>query len=67
MKKWDLPILYPDESIILSAARIKAVYGLGIVDSYVAAFALKENSQLVTKDKDFEVLKKEINILMVGN
>jgi predicted nucleic acid-binding protein len=65
VKSWNLPILYPNERVILNAGRLKAVYKLGISDSYIAAFALEENSPLVTKDKDYKILEEEIRILML--
>lgn len=65
VKSWGLPILYPNERIILNAGRIKAIYRLGISDSYIAAFALEEDAQLVTKDKDYKILADEIKILFL--
>ena len=65
VKSWDLPILYPDERIILNAGRLKAVYKLGIADSYIAAFALVENLPLITKDKDYNVLKGVIEVRFI--
>ncbi len=62
IKSWNLPILYPHERIILNAGRLKAIYKLGISDSYIAAFALEEALPLVTKDKDYNVLKEEIEV-----
>ena len=66
VKSWNLPILYPNERVILNAGRIKAVYKLGISDSYIAALALEENVSLITKDKDYNILKDEIGISMLG-
>ena len=63
VKSWNLPVLYPNERVILNAGRIKAVYKLGIADSYVAALALDEGFPLVTKDKDYQILEQEIKIL----
>lgn len=63
VKSWNLPVLYPNERIMLSAGRIKAVYKLGIADSYVAAFSLDEGFPLVTKDKDYKVLEQEIKLM----
>lgn len=65
VKSWGLPVLYPNERIILNAGRIKAVYKLGISDSYIAAFTMEESASLVTKDKDYNILKDEIGILML--
>lgn len=63
VKSWNLPVLYPNERIMLSAGRIKAVYKLGIADSYIAAFSLDEGFPLVTKDKDYKVLEQEIKLM----
>lgn len=63
VKSWNLPILYPNERVILNAGRIKAVYKLGIADSYIAAFSIDERLRLVTKDKDYEILGQEIKVL----
>lgn len=62
VKSWNLPVLYPTERVILNAGRIKAVYKLGIADSYIAAFSMDEGFPLVTKDKDYEILKQEIKV-----
>jgi predicted nucleic acid-binding protein len=63
VKSWHLPLLLPDEHISLLAGYLKARYGLGIADSYIAAFALAKDLTLVTKDEDYEILKSEIKIL----
>ena len=62
IKSWDMPILLPNERVILNAGRLKAVYKLGIADSYIASFALEYNHKLVTKDLDYKILKNEIAI-----
>ena len=63
VKSWNLPVLYPNERVILNAGRIKAVYKLGIADSYIAALSMDEGFALVTKDKDYEIIAKEIKIM----
>lgn len=65
VKSWRLPILYPNEKVILNAGRIKAVYKLGIADSYIAAFALDEEAKLITKDADYKILNEEINLFFL--
>lgn len=62
VKGWGMPILQPNERIILNAGRFKALYRIGIADSYIAAFALDNNAYLVTKDRDYRKLEKEILI-----
>lgn len=66
VKSWALPILMPDEKIILAAGRLKFQYRLGIADSYIAAFAWASKKHLLSKDKDFSVLQDEIKIHWVG-
>jgi len=63
IKSWGLPILLPDERIILIAGRLKAVFKLSMADSYIAALSLDKNLILVTKDRDYEILGNEIKIL----
>lgn len=62
VKSWGMPMLLPNERVILNAGRIKSVYKLGIADSYIASFAAEYNCPLVTKDADYKVLENEIDI-----
>ncbi|MCM8813097.1 MAG: PIN domain-containing protein [Candidatus Omnitrophica bacterium] len=62
VKSWAASILYPQESIIITAGRFKSSYALGIADSYIAAFAREERSILLTKDPDYKVLQEEIMV-----
>lgn len=63
---WHLPVLVADERVSLSAGYLKCRHGLGIADSYVAALALSFQATLVTKDRDFLVLKPDLTILLVS-
>jgi predicted nucleic acid-binding protein len=63
VKSWRLPLLLPNERIILTAGRLKAQYRLGIADSYIAAFALLKRVPLVSKDPDYEVLSSEMKLI----
>ena len=65
VKSWQLPVILPDEKIILTAGRYKAVYGLGIADCYIASIAHSTDAVLVTKDEDFQVLKEELRIMPI--
>jgi len=51
-----------DKEASLSAARLKANHGLGYADAFAAALALRQNGELVTGDKEFKVLEKELTI-----
>lgn len=63
VKSWGLPVLYPDEQVILTAGRLKATCKLGIADSYIAAFALLNQTPLVSKDPDYEALLPELDLI----
>ena len=62
VKSWKLPTLLPDERVILTAGRFKGAHRMGIADSYIGSFASTEQLILVTKDRDFKVVEKEIQI-----
>ncbi len=64
--KWGRPILWPDEAVVLTAARFKAQYTLGIADSYIAAFARIHAAPLLTKDPDYQRLKQEITLIALS-
>ena len=65
VKSWDLPLLMPNERIMLTAGRLKAAHRLGIADSYIAAFALLYEMPLVTKDSDYQALAPELKIILL--
>jgi len=65
VKSWRMPVLLPTEKVIITAGRIKAMYKMGIADSYIAAFAQDTKIPLFTKDEDFSVLKDEIEIVWI--
>ncbi len=58
--EWNRPILWPDETILLTAARFKAQYALGVADSYIAAFAKIYRCPLLTNDRDYQRLHGEL-------
>ena len=49
-----------DESILLTAARLKANHRISIGDALVAAFALANNAVLVHKDPEMSLLSGEL-------
>lgn len=61
--KWNRPILWPEERIVLTAVRFKAQYSLGIADSYIAAFAKIYEAPLLTRDRDYDRLKAELALI----
>ena len=62
---WRLPLLMADEHISLSAGYLNGRHRLGLGDSYVAALTLASQATLVTKDRDFLVLKPELELLLL--
>lgn len=66
IKSWNLPVLLPDEKIILITGKLKATLGLSLADSYNASFALDRNLTLVAKDKDYNILKNQIKLLQLS-
>lgn len=62
IKSWNIPMLLPDERIALTAGRFKAVYHLGMADSYIAAISKVRDEILIAKDKDYKILMDEIEI-----
>lgn len=64
---WKLPTFLPNERVILTAGRLKAQYRMGIADSYIAAMAIEGKLLLVTKDKDFQAVEKEVKVHWIGS
>ncbi|WP_217352479.1 PIN domain-containing protein [Candidatus Viridilinea mediisalina] len=52
---WEL-----EEALVLTAARLKATYRLSLADTMIAACALREQSILLHKDPEYEVLATQI-------
>jgi ribonuclease VapC len=51
-----------DRETSLSATKLKTTHGLGYADCFAAALALRQKGDLVTGDKDFKPLEKELTI-----
>ena len=61
--EWKRPILWPDERILLIASRFKDQYNLRLADSYIVAFAKIYESPLLTKNRDYQRLQKEVSLI----
>jgi len=48
---WDM-----DESMLLTAAKLKAEYHISLADAIIAAYAIRYNAVLIHKDPEFEAL-----------
>ncbi len=57
-----IDIIPIERSLALAAARIKAEHPLAYVDAFAAALAMAEKATLVTGDRDFELLDKDLSI-----
>lgn len=65
VKSWQMPIVFPDEQVIMKAGELKATYHFSIADSYVAAIALIHKATLVAKDPDFDALTPDLKLLQL--
>ncbi len=54
-----------DTRLVKQAGKYKALGGISYTDCFAAALAKKENATLVTGDKEFQRLEKEIKILWI--
>jgi predicted nucleic acid-binding protein len=61
-EKLPIDLIYPDKSLIKNASKYKAFNALSYADCIAAATANINNSVLVTGDKEFKKLEKEITI-----
>lgn len=60
-----LTIQDADEAITLSAAKIKAFNKMSYADCFAAALAKQTNAFLVSSDKEFKQIEKEIKIYWI--
>jgi predicted nucleic acid-binding protein len=63
VRAWQLPWFWPTEEAVLLAGRWRAVYRLGLADSFIAALAFLSQTTLVTKDPDFRPLQPDLRLL----
>jgi predicted nucleic acid-binding protein len=63
LKNMPLEIVEADKELTLSAARLKAKGGISYADCFAAALAMsKKGSELLTGDREFNKIEKEITI-----
>jgi predicted nucleic acid-binding protein len=60
IKRWDLEFVGVDESLSLTAARIKAIHSLSYADAFVVATAIGRKGTIVTGDREFEGVYPDI-------
>jgi predicted nucleic acid-binding protein len=62
LRQMPVEIRPADEEMTLEAARLKAAGGLSYADCFAAALAKKKKCELVTGDKEFKQVEKEMKI-----
>lgn len=65
IRAWQLPWLWPTEETVLLAGRWRAIYRLGLADSFIAALTYLHHATLVTKDPDFHSLEPDLKLLFL--
>jgi ribonuclease VapC len=60
VKSWPIIWMYPDEKIMLQAAKLKAFHRLSLADALIAAVAKLHDATLVHKDPEFETLAQQV-------
>ena len=63
VKSWPVAWVYPDEKILLQAAKLKALHRLSLADALIAAVAKLHHATLVHKDPEFETLSEQVVLL----
>jgi len=61
--RYPITIVDANEELTLQAAEFKAFNKISYADAYAAALAKMKKAQLVTGDKEFKSLEKEIKII----
>ncbi len=63
VKSWPVIWVYPDEKMLLQAAKLKASHRLSLADALIAAVAKLHDATLVHKDPEFEALAQQVSLL----
>jgi ribonuclease VapC len=65
LSKYPLELVDANEELSLRAARYKAAHKMSYADAFAAALAKQRNAELVTGDREFRTLGKELKILWI--
>lgn len=65
LEKYPMILVNADQELTLQAARFKAAHKMSYADAYAAGLAKIKKAELVTGDKEFKSLEKEIKILWI--
>jgi ribonuclease VapC len=62
VKAWPITWVYPEERVLLQAAKIKATHRLSVADALIAAVAKLSHATLVHKDPEFASLAGQVRL-----
>ena len=62
MRALPINLVEANKELTLQAARLKAFHKMSYADCYAAALAMKKKCELMTGDKEFKQVEKEIKI-----
>jgi predicted nucleic acid-binding protein len=62
MRAIPITVLDANQEITLQAARFKAFLKMSYADCFAAALAMKKKCELVTGDKEFKMVEKEVKV-----
>ncbi len=62
VKSWPVAWVYPDEKMLLQAAKLKVFHRLSLADAIIAAVAKLHHATLMHKDPEFEALAQQISL-----
>jgi len=63
--KYPITIVHADRELTLQAARYKASYTISYADAFAVALAKLKKAELVTVDKEFRQVEREVKIRWV--
>lgn len=64
-QKYPISVIDADKNLTLAAARFKAFNKMSYADAFAAALAENRKAMLVTGDREFRSIEKEIKILWI--
>jgi predicted nucleic acid-binding protein len=62
MRAIPVTVVEANKDLTLQAAKLKAVHKMSYADCFAAALAMKRKCELVTGDKEFKQIEKEIKV-----
>lgn len=65
MDEYPIQVIDADRELALQAAKYKATNKMSLADAFAAALAKQKKAELVTGDKEFKSVEKEIKIIWI--